>query len=103
MLHNPTAEAVEFMVDGVVYIIDSKQSRIVLGEVAHQVLTNQNTPLVEAEIQAVVPEPVVLEPVEAPVDDYSTMTYAELRSIASARKIFKAGMKHEELVKLLNA
>lgn len=111
MLHNPTNEQFEVMSGGVVYIFEAKQSRIVQGDTARQILKNQNTPLVQVNIIADVPvtEPEVVEvaevsqPVVENKVDYSNMKYFQLRSIATAKGIFKVGMKGKELIKLLNA
>lgn len=111
MLHNPTNEKFEVMSGGVVYVFEAKQSRIVQGETARQILRNQNTPLMEVNIIADIPiaEPEVVEVTEAPEHvvenkvDYSNMKYFQLRSIATAKGIFKVGMKGKELIELLNA
>lgn len=103
MLHNPTGEVFEVMSGGTVYIFQSKQSRIVQGEIARQILRNQNTPLIQVEVQPVLP---VIEPGEVVEPktgvNYEQMSYAELRKIASLKGIFKVGMKGKDLLELLN-
>lgn len=108
MLHNPTGEVFEVMSGGAVYIFQPKQSRIVQGETARQILKNQNTPLIQVEVQPVLPP--VEEPTETPVVeanpdkavDYSKMSYRDLQKIASAKGLFKVGTKGKDLIKLLN-
>lgn len=107
MLHNPTDNKFEVMSGGVVYIFEPRQSRIVQGETARQILKNQNTPLIEVNVIPDIPQKIVKKP-EGPVKepeskvDYSNMKYFELRSIATAKGIFKVGMKGKELIELLN-
>lgn len=102
MLHNPLDTKFEVMSGGVVYIFEPRQNRIVLGEVARQILRNQNTPLmiVEAVAKEVPSDKPEIKEDEAV--DYSTMSYKELRTIASAKGIFKVGMKQKDLLELLN-
>lgn len=108
MLHNPTDSVFEVMSGGVVYVFQPRQSRIVQGETARQILKNQNTPLIRVEVQPVLPPSD--EPVEEPIEetktqkavDYSKMSYTELRKIASTMGLFKVGIKGKDLIKLLN-
>lgn len=105
MLHNPLGDRFEVMSGGTVYIFEPGQSRIVLGETARQILRNQNTPLIAVQAVAqlpVMPEAVTVAPVVSGAVDYDSMTYTELRSIASAKKLFKVGMKRAEVLSLLN-
>lgn len=101
MLHNPTNEVFECMSGGVVYIFQPKESRILLGDTATQILTNQKTPLIAVEAVAKIPEETKEEEPSNFVD-YSSMKYSELRSIASAKGLFKVGMKQKDLLELLN-
>lgn len=105
MLHNPTGEVVEVMSDRVIYIFKPKESRIILGDVARQILKNQKTPLMRVEIQAVLPPQPIL-PVETGSSDgavdYSKMSYKELQKIAATMGLFKVGTKGKDLIKLLN-
>lgn len=103
-LHNPLNEEFEVMSGGVVYVFESKQSRMIQGETARQILKNQNTPLIVVDINPVIPEEVETDP-KAKSDeavDYKSMSYAQLRSIASAKGLFKVGMKGKDLLELLN-
>ena len=108
MLHNPTSDKFECMSGGVVYVFEAKQSRIVQGETARQILRNQNTPLIQVNVIADVPQESVDPQEDVSVEkkpervDYSKMKYFELRSIATAKGIFKVGMKGKELIALLN-
>lgn len=105
MLHNPTDKVFEVMSGGTVYIFQPRQSRILQGETARQIQRNQNTPLIVVEAVANIPDEVKEEPVSdkaVPAVDYSKMTYAEMRSIATAKGIFKVGMKGKALLELLN-
>lgn len=102
MLKNIKGEKVEFFYGGELYVFEPGQSRLLDGEVAYQVMVNQNTGLVEVPIvgvEDVAPDSTGEE--EARVN-YESMTYIQLRSIASARGIFKVGMKKAELIELLS-
>ena len=107
MLHNPTNEAFECFSGGALYIFQPKQSRILEWDTAQQILKNQNTPLIQVEVKAQLPEEVAEKPTIEKVEkseavDYSSMTYAQLRTVASQKGIFKVGMKTKDLLELLN-
>ena len=108
MLHNPTADTVEVMSGGVVYVFKPKQSRIVLGPVARQILRNQVTVLKSVPIKADIPEELdasskTLEDPEFEVKKkYEDMVYSDLVIEAKDRGILYFGKSKANLIKSLN-
>lgn len=84
------------------YVFKPKQSRIILGEVAKQILKNQNTPLKQVNIKADIPEEEEETQVETGKPDYENMKYGELVEHATRAGLFKHGIKKSELISLLN-
>lgn len=90
---------------GNLYQFKAGETRFLDGETAYQILNHQKTPLVE--VAVVAGEPVntpapQAEPQAESKPDYASMSYKELRAIASEKKIFKVGTSKEKLVELLN-
>lgn len=106
MLYNPGPD-MELTSGGELIFFKSGESRLVDGDTAYQILTNQNTGLQAVEVQPVIPSTLPQQgggvvPLEPVVNNYEAMTYVQLRAIASSKGIFKIGMKKAELVSLLN-
>lgn len=94
---------------GVLYIFKAGETRLLDGDTAYQILNHQKTPLVEVAIVAGEPvkqnEPVKPTEPEVKTDnavDYNAMSYKELRTLATEKKVFKVGLSKEKLVELLN-
>jgi hypothetical protein len=117
MIYNPSSSEKEFMHGGITHIFAPKEKRILEGPVAHHALTRwkglglvdytQSLKDKNAKEEEVVEE--VVEPIEdgtAPegektVSVYAGLPWKDLVALGSARKVFKPGMKKEELLALL--
>ena len=91
ILFNPKNETVEFMCGGLAYIFMPGEKKSLDGFPAHHALKETNTGLVEYEGQE-------SGPIES---DLNEMPWKQLVSLASTEKIFRPGMKKEEIIRAL--
>ena len=91
ILYNPNDFPVEFRYDGKVYIVTPHASQTFSDKVADHALKRSKVPLVEY-------SPIYDKEMLATDMDYGAMTWGQLKSLGSARRIFKPGMKKEELL-----
>lgn len=101
MLHNPSDKAVEVFSGGELVQFEAGESRIVEGNVAYQILTHQNTPLVEVKVEPVIPGKSETE--SGVAKNIEAMSYTELRDQAIKKGIWKKNMSKVELIATLKA
>jgi len=93
-LYNPSDEKVEFLIGGVRYIMDARESREFPNEVAKHALTRSRVGLVEY-------HPAYDNKMLKTDMDYTTLPWRKLVTLASTRKIFVPGMVRADLEKAM--
>ena len=94
-IYNPNKNKVEFLCGGVRYYMDAKESREFPDHIAEHALERSKVGLV-------VYHPAYDREMTKTDMNYPEMVWGELRSLASARKVFRPSMKRDEVERLLN-
>lgn len=107
MLYNTSGEVVEVFSLGKMIRFEPEESRMVEGDVAYQILTNQKTPLQEVKVKPVLPntqeEKKVSEDSAAKGMKLSDYTYLELKAKAQKIGVWKNGVSKKDLILLLES
>ena len=105
MIHNPSGEVVEVFSLGELVRFEPEESRMIEGNTAYQILTNQHTALQEVKVVPVIPaKPTVATPT---VEDKTAgkkltdLTYPELKTKAQDIGVFKHGISKKDLIAVL--
>lgn len=92
MLYNPTDEKIEVFYNSNLLIFKPKESQMVEGNAAYQILHNQRTGLREVEV---VPQ------VDDPNKSIHNMSYLEIRKQVQELDLWKKDMKKEDMIEVL--
>jgi len=95
ILFNPKSEPVEFMYDHQSYIFKAGEKKLLDGAVAFHAIRHADAGLKEYEPES---DDILLGSSDVA---YDKMAWGKLKTLASQKKVFKLGMKKDEVIKAI--